>query len=142
MAGKDAFGAALGRSDMASSPTFTDIANVMDISGPGMSKSEIDVTAHDSPDKFKEFIGGVRDGGSVTFDINWDSFEATHQTLHDDFDDDEQPRDYTLTHADGAVHEFSGIVTAFETSDPVDGKMTGSVTIKVSGKPTITDASA
>jgi predicted secreted protein len=142
MAGIDAFGAALGRSDMASSPTFTDVANVTDISGPGMSKSEIDVTAHDSPDKFKEFIGGVRDGGSVTFDLNWDPSEVTHQSLLDDYYDDEQPRDYMITHADGAITDFAGIVTGWSSEDPVDGEISASVTIKISGKPAHSPASS
>lgn len=138
MAGLDSFGTALARSDMASSPTFTDVANILDISGPDMSKTEIDVTAHDSPDKFMEFLGGLRDGGSVTFDINWNPAETTHTPLLSDFEDDDDPRDYMITYPDTSTTEFTGIVTGWSPSAPVDGKLTASVTIKVSGKPTTT----
>lgn len=138
MAGLDSFGTALARSDMASTPTFTDVANILDISGPDMTKNEIDVTAHDSPDKFMEFLGGLRDGGSVTFDINWDPAETTQQPLLADFEDDDDPRDYMITYPDTSTTEFSAVVTGWSTSAPVDGKLTASVTMKVSGKPTTT----
>ena len=87
MAGLDGFGASLLRSDMASSPTYTEIANVTSISGPSISRNVYDVTAHDSTNSYMEFIGGLKDGGEISFDLNWDPENATHEALFSDLDD-------------------------------------------------------
>jgi len=141
MAGLDAFGVALAMSDMASSPTFTDAANVQDVTGPGMSTAEIDVTAHDSPDKFKEFIGGVSDGGPITFDLNWDPGEASHAAMLAVYYA-KTVVDWTLTLADGSIFDFSGFISGWDAKNPVEGKITASVTIRTSGKPAFTAASS
>jgi predicted secreted protein len=141
MAGLDAFGAALAMSDMASSPTFTDAANVQDISGPGMSIAEINVTAHDSTDGFKEYIGGVGDGGTITFDLNWDPGEASHAAMLAVFYA-KSVVDWTITLSDGSIVDFSGLISGWEPSNPVEGKITASVTIRTSGKPAFTAASS
>lgn len=138
MAGLDAFGTALARSDMASSPTFAEVANVTNISGPSISRSTIDVTAHDSSEAWMEFLGSLKDGGEVSMDINWDPEEATHASLVDDLDDTE-PRDYKIIFPnDLAEWAFSGIMTGFEPDYPTDDKVSASVSFKVTGKPTLT----
>lgn len=140
MAGLDGFGAVLSRSDMASSPTFTEVANVTSISGPSISRNTYDVTSHDQADSYMEFIGGLKDGGEVSFDLNWDPTDATHASLFSDLDDT-VPRDYTLAlPADIAEFAFEGILTEFSPSLPVDDKLTASVTYKINGKPTLTVA--
>jgi predicted secreted protein len=142
MAGIDGFGTALARSDMASSPTFTEIANVTSISGPGISRETIDVTAHDSPDGWREFLGGLKDGGEVSFDLNWDVEEPTHEALVSDLEDS-VPRDYKLVFPnDIAEWAFKAILTGFEASFPTDDKITASVTYKISGKPVLTVGSS
>ena len=137
MAGLDAFGASLAMSDMASSPTFTDSANVMDIKGPGMSTAEIDVTAHDSADGFKEYLGGLSDGGQVTFDLSWDPSEATHAAMLAVFYA-KSTVDWMLTLSDTSLFDFSGFISGWDPSNPVEGKITASVTIRTSGKPAFT----
>lgn len=139
MAGIDAFGSTLERSDMASTPTFTAIASVTALSGPEMSRNTHDVTAHDSPDAYMEFVGGLKDGGEVTFDLNWDPEDTTHASLLADFED-EDPRDYKLTLPVGTTTEwdFSAIITALGHVENHDGKLEGSATFKITGKPVLT----
>lgn len=138
MAGLDGFGASLLRSDMASSPTFTELANVTSISGPSISRNVYDVTAHDSADSYMEFIGGLKDGGELTFELNWDPTDSTHADLFSDLDD-LVARDYQLDlPQDIATFAFSGFLTGFEAGLPVDDKLTASVTYKITGKPTLT----
>lgn len=142
MAGLDGFGAALERSDMASTPTFTEVANVTNLSGPGLSRNTIDVTAHDSPDAYMEFLGGLKDGGEVGMDINWDPGDTTHANLIADFEDTE-PRDYQLVIpvlSGSAEWAFSAIMTGFDPSYPTDDKIEASVTFKITGKPVLTVA--
>lgn len=142
MAGVDGFGTALARSDMGSTPTFTDVANVTSISGPGLTKADIDVTSHDSPDNYQEWLAGLKDGGEVSMDINWDPAETTQQVLISDFNltGSAANRDYRIEFPDGATWAFAGYVKGFEPTAPHDDKLTASVTFKVNGKPTFTPA--
>lgn len=86
MAGLDAFGTQFKR-DATGAGSFVTIANVPDISGPSRSREAIEVTAHDSPDQYREFVKGLKDGGEVELTINYDPGAATHQALDDDFEE-------------------------------------------------------
>lgn len=138
MAGIDAFSTTLERSDMGSVPVFAEVANVTSITGPGVSRNTIDMTAHDSPDGWMEFLGGLKDGGEVSMEVNWDPTESTHADLYSDINDT-APRDYKVVlPGDIAEWAFSGILTGFEPSYPTDDKVAASVTFKVTGQPTLT----
>lgn len=137
MAGLDAFGIALKRSDMATpTATFTTIGNVTSVSGPEIERETYDVTAHDSTSGWREFIGGLKDGGEVSLELNYDP--RKHDVLVSDFEDATQ-RDYKMTFP-GTLGEWALklILTGFSQESPVDDKMTAELTFKVSGKPVIT----
>ncbi|HEY5836174.1 phage tail tube protein [Streptomyces sp.] len=136
MAGMDGFGTELRRGDGATPELFTAIADPTGISGPGLSRETLDVTSHDSPDGWMEFVGGLKDGGEVSIDVNYQPSE--HDQLVDDFDDTE-PRNYQLVFPDPGqtTWSFAGIMTGFEPDAPYDDKLTATITFKVSGKPTI-----
>lgn len=134
MAGIDAFGTQLLRGDGGTPEIFTAIANVTSISGPSLSRETIDVTAHDSPDGWTEFVGGLKDAGEVSADINYDP--SKHDTLVADFDDDE-PRNYQLVFPDSTTWSIQAILTGFEPEAPYDDKLAASLTFKVTGKPTL-----
>jgi len=142
MAGVDAFGTQFKRSDMAT-PTsaFTAIANVSNISGPSRSRETIDTTTHDSPDKYREFIKGLKDAGEVTITIHYDPADTGHSNLDSDFEEDEA-RDYQVVMLPGTAAErtwdFSGLVTSIGDEFPIDDKMEREVTFKISGKPELT----
>lgn len=63
------------------SPVTRAIHAVADISGPEVSIDTIDVTTHDSPDKFNEFVPGMADGGEVTFDLMFDPLSSGHARI-------------------------------------------------------------
>lgn len=138
MAGLDAFGIAFQRSDMAATPVFTSIANVTSVSGPEIERETYDVTAHDSTDGWREFIGGLKDGGEVSLEVNYDPRD--HDVLVADFEDS-TPRNYKIVFpatAGGGNWAFAAILTGFSSEAPVDDKLTAELTFKVTGKPTIT----
>lgn len=140
MAGIDGFGTALQRGDGAGTEVFTTIANVTSINPPSMERETIDVTAHDSADGWMEFLGGLKDGGEVSADVNYDPSE--HDVLVADFED-ESPRNYRIVFpdADATTWSFKAILTGFEPEAPYDDKLAASLTWKVTGKPTLTDES-
>lgn len=140
MAGLDAYGIALQRSDMATPgpAAFTAIGNVTSVSGPEIERETYDVTAHDSVDGWREFIGGLKDGGEVSLELNYDP--RKHDDMVGDFDDT-VARDYKLVFpapAGGGTWAFQAFLTGFSQEAPVDDKLSAEFTFKVTGKPTIT----
>ncbi|MGI5347045.1 phage tail tube protein [Streptomyces sp. CA-250714] len=137
MAGIDAFGIALQRSDMApTTPTFTAIANVTNIEGPEIERDTYDVTSHDGVDGWRDFIGGLKDGGEVTLEVNYDP--RVHDDLIADFEDTD-PRDYKIVFPKSlGSWQIKALLTGFSSEAPVDGKLAAELKLKVSGKPTIT----
>jgi len=140
MAGIDGFGTELRRGDGAT-PTeaFTAIAEATSISGPGLSRETIDVTTHQSPDQWMEFIGGLKDGGEVEVEVNYDP--AKHDELVADLDDS-APRNYEIAWptTPETVWSFSAVMTGFEPEGPYDDKLTATITFKVTGKPVLEES--
>jgi hypothetical protein len=58
-----------------------------------------------------------------------------------DFDDDE-PRSYRIEWPSGAAWTFDAILTGYEPDSPYDDKLSASLTWKITGKPTVGDASS
>lgn len=139
MAGKDAFGSQFLR-DSTGSGSFVLVANVTDISGPSRSREAIEVTAHDSPNKYREFIKGLKDGGEVELTLNYDPSNATHAALDADFEEDDL-RDYQVIILPGEADEhtwaFSALITDLGDEYPTEGQMERTATFKISGMPTL-----
>jgi predicted secreted protein len=122
---------------------FTTIAAVKDIEGPGMSKDSIETTNHGSAGRYKEFIPGLKDGGDVKFTIGYDPASASHAALQTQFDSDENNNWQLIlpipTESGFWGYEFSGHLTEISPKEPVEDELTADITIKISGKPTLSD---
>lgn len=134
MPGMAAFGTALKRTNSDSPVTYTTIANVENIEGPGFTSEDIEVTSHDSPNRFKEWVAGLKDGAELKMDINWDPSAVTHESLLDDYDAASSkayqlvwPTSPTITWT------FSAYIKEFTPKAPVAGKLSASVTYKIAG---------
>lgn len=129
--------------DPAGGVTFEAIAQVYDIVPPSIARDSVEATAHDSPDAWREFIKGLKDGGEVTCSLIWDPALGTHggaNGLYSDFAEDVTIPNWRIVFpdADTTTLTFKGFVTAFPIITPLDDKMTADCTIKVAGKPTLT----
>lgn len=69
-----------------SAGTWENIAEVNNISGPSKSRETIDVTSLDSVGGYREFIASIKDGGNVTFSMNFT--KAGYDLMNDDFESD------------------------------------------------------
>lgn len=118
---------------------FTAIAEVKDIDGPSMSREAHDASTHGSPGGYAEFVGGLRDGGDISFTLNLDPADTGFQDLRNDYEDN-APHNYQIIFPDAGAETvtFPGLVTDFSFSAPVDGILELEVTIKVAGQPTWT----
>lgn len=137
MAGVNAFGTELRRGDGEDPEVFTALADVTTVGGPSISRETIDVTSHGSEDAWMEFLGGLKDAGEISLDVNYDP--AQHDTLMADFND-EAPRNYELAFPTSpeTVRVLELILTGFESDAPHDDKLSASLSFKITGIPDIT----
>jgi predicted secreted protein len=136
-----AFGTLLKIGDGETEETFTTIAEVGDISGPGLSMDPIDVTSHSSSEGWREYIAGLLEAGEISFDINYIPTENTHKLatgLLGDFAN-KTKRNFQLVFPDAGntTWSFAALVTGFEPQEPVGDKLAASISLKLTGKPTL-----
>lgn len=136
----DGYGITFGIGDGSSSEVFTDVAEVIDVDGPGYSKDTIDVSHTTSPNKYREFIDGFKDGGEVSLAMNFT--QASFASLLAKYESDGLDN-FLITIPDDnyttkPTIQISAIITGIEPKYSAEDKVTASVTFKVSGKPTYT----
>lgn len=112
---------------------FTTIAEVKDISGPSLTLNTEEVTSHDS-NGWKESIPTLLEAGEVSFDINYS--KQTTQTYLRSAQAARTRLNFQIVWplVPTETASFSGLVTGFEFSAPVEGILTASVTIDISGQ--------
>lgn len=125
-------GTSFKRSNMASTPVFSAIAEINSIQGPDKSRETIDVTSLDSTGGYREFIAAFRDAGQVQLEMNFS--RDGYMDMNDDFES-ETLVDYQIVLGDSGntTMEFSGLVVNIGLAIPLDDKITAPVTIKISG---------
>lgn len=122
--------------------SFTTIAEVRDISGPSFALGTEEVTSHDG-NGWREHIPTLLEAGEVTFDVNFKG-DATQGfgsgSLYDDMiDKTKRNFQIVLPSGVGASNDtgtFAAYVTGFELAAPVEGVLTASVTLMITGSVT------
>jgi hypothetical protein len=120
----------------------TTIAQVVNISGPGLSLDTTDVTSHDSTGAWEEVVGTILRSGEIKLDLVYDPNAVTHKWAVGGLLSDLVLRTataYTLVFPSTAAvtWAFNAFVTGFEPSAPVDGALTATATLKITGAPTL-----
>jgi predicted secreted protein len=112
----------------------TPVPEVRSLTGPGASRDSIEVTHLSSDSAWKEFIAGMKDGGTVQATINWLSSDATHVQLAADFAAGTKVAwtiDPSGVSAD--VISFSAFVLNFDLSFTTSDAATLTLTLKITG---------
>lgn len=136
-------GVHVARGDGASPEVFTDIAEVIDVSPPSMTKDQVEATHTDSPDGFREYIPGLKDGGEFSLTMNFLPNNATQNNtsggLLNDFINETSSRNWRIQFPGSpfTYWTFKATVIGYEPATPIDDRMTAVVTFKVAGAPTI-----
>lgn len=119
------------------------IASVQNFGGPGLAMDTEDVTTHDSTGAFEEVVGTILRTGELTVDIVYDPVADTHDATATTglayALANKLRRQFTLTFPDAGTTEwtFDGYCTGYEPSEPHDGALTATVTLKIDGVPTL-----
>lgn len=141
-AAKSSFGTFLKIGDGASSEAFTTIAEVLDIGGPAMTLDTEDVTSHSSTSGWAEHIGTILNGGEVSFDMNWLPANTTQSyttsgLLRDMANRTLRNFQLVVPAAATLTWTFAALVTSFKPDLKVKGAQRASVSLLISGVPTL-----
>lgn len=120
----------------------TTVGEVYDISGPGLARDTIEVTHHQSPNRWREFIKSLKDGGEVTFSINYKPTDTTHNVaagLLGDFSNETTVDTWSVVFPDTGATTWTmpAAVTSATPKEPIDDRLSMDVTLKVMGQPTL-----
>lgn len=125
---------------------YAAIGQVKDITGPGITRDIVDVTTQDSTDSYKEFLAALADPGEVTFTVEFDPDDSSHDQTSGLLSllENTSSTNFNLITPVSATtgywgFAFAGLVTGFELKSPVEGSIQADVTIKVTSKPTLSD---
>ncbi|MDB1924060.1 phage tail tube protein [Clostridium tertium] len=115
------------------------IANLTEISGLEVSADTVDVTTLDSEDGYREFVGGLKDGGEVGISGFFNPETGKGQVEFLEALDTGAVKNFIIEFPTsiGKKWIFKGIVTAFTTGVSLEDPLSFEGSIKVTGKPTL-----
>jgi predicted secreted protein len=115
----------------------TTISEITNISGPNYSADTLDTSTHNSSDKFRTFSKGMIDGGEISIDglINYTDLNA----LEDNVASSSSTACVITMPTTPSATKFEAtvLVTSLEPGANFDGLLEFSSTMKVTGKPTL-----
>jgi hypothetical protein len=122
--------------------TFTTIGQVLDISGPEFTVDTEETTNQSSAGGYEEFIPTIKRSGNVTFDVLYDPSNATHEDASTGLIFvmvSRALRGFRLLMPVTPAKQWNwlGYVVGFGQANAVAGTQRASITIKISGQPTI-----
>lgn len=118
--------------------TFTAIAMVTSLKGPAEEASTIDVTSLDSTGGYAEFIQGLKTGGQLVAEANFDPADATYLNLRADFQNS-VTHNYTIGGTPWGSVKFSFAAFPIKLDHSAEPKSQNKVTItlQITGQVTL-----
>lgn len=117
----------------------TKVGHLSSVGGVSMSTETIDVTALDSTGGYREHMPSFKDGGEVPLSGFFDFEDEGQQALYEAFVNGNLVTCAIIfPERIGAMWQFQGVVTAFDTNADVGDAVKFSSAIKISGPPTLT----
>jgi len=115
---------------------YTQMLEVKSITPPSAKVDQVEVTHMQSPNRYREFIGGLIDSGEASFDVNFIPGNATDDRIFELLSlptGQSRTRGCRLSFPNGVTWSFNGEVTGYEPTVPFDDVMVATVTLKVTG---------
>ena len=133
MAAYSSHGTVIRANTVAAPTVWTPIAEVGDITPPGLTRNEHDVTNHNRD--IDQYVGGVLRRQPPTFPLFFNRNEGTHDHLVGLYKDimSNTTHGFKISQPDGFEWLFSGFVQNIQPTSPVDGVQTAQVTIRPTG---------
>lgn len=135
--GTSGFGTLLKRGDGGAPEAFTTVAEIYQLGGPSPSREQIDMTHHESPSQYREFIASFKDGGEISFSCNFlpdnATQDATSGVLSIFEDGTKSNWQIVFPNTGSTTAAFSAYVQTYNVNAPIDDKLSLDVTLKVDG---------
>ena len=120
--------------------SYVAMAQVRDLGGPSLKQDTVETTHRDG-NKWREFAGGLKDGGEVTFDVVYDPALDSHKAgaapgfVH--MLNNGTVGDFQLVWPTTPAQTctFFALVTAVNPNAPMGDALTADVTLKITGAP-------
>lgn len=118
---------------------YTPLIELISLGDMEFTRDSVEFTHHGSPDGYREFKPGLTDAGEYPIGYNLipglvdDLVVATHFALR-------TVEEWRVTFPNGATFDFKGFATSHMRATPLEDRMTGGATFKISGKPVLTPA--
>lgn len=121
---------------------FQDVGQIRDLSGPEGQSDQIEVSHRGST--WRKYVGGMHDGGEVSFDVVFDPDLASHDptlagSIWDLLESGERSV-YRIVFpgdaGDTTSATFDAFVSNFGITSPLEDGLTADVTLKISGSVT------
>lgn len=117
--------------------TFTQVAGLIDVETPEISRETYETTLMDNSDSangWKKFKGALLDPGELSLTLEWDADDSGQTALRADLEVDD-PRYYRVEYPGGETFSFEAVLTSFGQSTPIADRITRSCKFKLSGEP-------
>lgn len=124
-----------------SGSTWIEIAEVFDITPPSSTVDMVDATHMQSPNREREFISGLSDPGSASFEMAFIPGSPSDLKIQEIRGAGERVL-CRITFPNAVKWQFTGLLETYEPAIPTEDRMTASVSFKVSGSTVTTPAAA
>jgi len=113
--------------------SYVNVGDIQTITPPGYSRDAIEATHMTSPNRFREYIAGLMDAGEASIEYSYTPAvsEVVLTAMLAGVGS------FRITHPNGVTLTFSAVVTAWTPGIPMDDRMTGSASFKVTGRPVL-----
>ena len=118
---------------------YVTVGEVTNITPPPLSRDAHDATHTESTEGWREFIPGLKNAGEIKIEMNFVPSSASDALIREQFDSDSLTQcriKFPAGISPAEALTLQAIVTNYETTGPIADKMSASLTLKVSGKPT------
>ncbi len=115
---------------------YVELAEIKSITPPSISVDQVEVTHMQSPNRYREFISGLLDGGEASFEMNFIPGSTSDDRLFELLNlptGVSRRRACRISYPNGVTWSFEAEVTGYEPDIPFDDAMTATVTLKVTG---------
>lgn len=109
----------------------TTIAEVTNITGPGLTRDTFNTTYHGGT--WQEYVAGLPDAGEINIDLNWLPANTNQSHIYSDMTATAQTYQILFTDAATTTWTVTGLVTNVTPAAPVDGKLSATATFKLTG---------
>jgi predicted secreted protein len=119
---------------------YVPLSEVKSITPPSADVDQVEVTHMQSPNRYREFISGLIDGGEASFEMNFIPGSPSDDRIFELLGlpvGQSRRRSCRISFPNGVTWTFDGEVTGYEPTVPFDDAMTATVTLKVTGGVTV-----